>query len=413
MRMIPYQNFHSNLNTAFMKFRPVYLILLLLTLTQCDGFFGTQTDTEFLDVPTENDRDIAYVPVLPILDGLSRPVDVVAGWDELIYVADAGAEEIISYDQAGNELGRFPVPGLTAISQDRRLDILAVGTSDTIINNATLSLATIYRIDLNKQGNYGLNEARISRKLVHPFYFKTGTPSSSDSEVRFNGIAPLANNQYYVTRTGPSNDPRQFGGPDDAVIRFTEEDLYRGPIFITTSLGIFLNYFNRPQGITTRATPPQSPAVDLNIDFAFTSLSEDNAIKVQIIREGVRDMIPVFELTPLETGDTSRADRFLYDPDRFDRPFDITIAGDRTNYIFVVDQAKDSLYQFNGLGYEGISAPAGSSSDKVVPVSIGGTGDGLTQFREPSGVAYLDQIVYVADAGNGRVLRFKLTTDFD
>jgi hypothetical protein len=28
-------------------------------------------------------------------------------------------------------------------------------------------------------------------------------------------------------------------------------------------------------------------------------------------------------------------------------------------------------------------------------------------------VAYFNEILYVADAGNGRILRFKLTTDFD
>jgi len=35
------------------------------------------------------------------------------------------------------------------------------------------------------------------------------------------------------------------------------------------------------------------------------------------------------------------------------------------------------------------------------------------QFNEPRGLACWNQILYVCDAGNGRVLRFKLTLDFD
>ena len=36
----------------------------------------------------------------------------------------------------------------------------------------------------------------------------------------------------------------------------------------------------------------------------------------------------------------------------------------------------------------------------------------LSQFNSPTAVAYKNKIVWVCDTGNGRVLRFKLTTDF-
>ncbi len=78
-----------------------------------------------------------------------------------------------------------------------------------------------------------------------------------------------------------------------------------------------------------------------------------------------------------------------------------------------MDREKDSLFQFTNTGLEGVKAPAGSTSTKNIRVSFGGTGVDLTQFNQPSAVAYYDRIVYVADAGNGRVLRFKLTTDFN
>ncbi|GAB4416892.1 MAG: hypothetical protein OHK0039_26590 [Bacteroidia bacterium] len=389
------------------------LLLPLLLLTACEGFWGKRTSTDFLDVPIYDSRTVAYVPIQPVWEGFAEPVDIIAGYDELIYVADAGTEEIISFDLAGNELGRLGIPGLTAIAQDRRLDLLACGTRDTLINGTLLTLPAIYRIEQNKSGTYGLREARIVRTIVHPFYFKSSTPTAAEAAVRFTGIAPLADNRYYVSRTGPSNAPNQFGGPDDAVLLFTSTDTYLTPVSVSTNLGLFNDYFKQPQSIATFAQPPQSNAVSLSGDFVFASAQPDYLLKVQGIARIETDFGASYEVRNYVRGDTSKADRFLYDPGRFTRPADITVAGDGTNYIFVVDAARDSLYQFNGLGYEGVNAPAGSRSSKVVRASFGGTGEGLTQFRNPSGVAYLYEIVYVADAGNGRVLRFQLTTDFD
>ena len=60
-----------------------------------------------------------------------------------------------------------------------------------------------------------------------------------------------------------------------------------------------------------------------------------------------------------------------------------------------------------------MAPPAGSTSKKNVLVSFGGTGTSLSQFNNPSGVAYYQQVLYVADTDNKRILRFKLTTDFD
>jgi DNA-binding beta-propeller fold protein YncE len=79
----------------------------------------------------------------------------------------------------------------------------------------------------------------------------------------------------------------------------------------------------------------------------------------------------------------------------------------------VVDSETDSLYQFSLNGFEGIRPPAAAGIDRYVKASFGGTGVGLMQFNDPVGVAYYNQIVYVADAGNGRIMRYKLTLDFD
>ena len=390
-----------------------YILLISIIGQGCEGFWGKKTPTDFLDEPVFDDRTVAYVPIQPVWDNLGYPIDVVAGWDELIYVADESTEEIISFDQAGNELGRFTVPGITAFAQDRTLDILALGRFDTTINGTEFSLPTVYRIDLNKSGDYGLKSASIKNKIIHPFYFRAGNPSASDEAISFTGIAVIGNNRYYVARNGPSNSIFQFGGPDDAVLLFEENDEFETPIFVSTNLGLVRNYFQKPQGIATRAQPPQSPAVNTRGDFAFTSIVESNVLKVQQIQFVETAFGISYVVENLPAGDTSKADRFLYEANRFTTPYDVTFSGDGTNYLFVVDPARDSLYQFNALGYEGVNPPAGSSSSKAILASFGGTGSSLTQFREPRGVAYLDKIVYVADAGNGRILRFQLTTDFE
>lgn len=399
-----------------MKYSGYFLIIICLSalFPSCDGFFGTETETDFLDVPIQDAREVAYVPILPVISDLSEPVDIIAGYDELMYVVDGSTEEVISFDQAGSELGRIGVPGVTAIAQDRQLNILALGRIDTVINEAAVNLAAIYRLNLSVNSQYSIEQAQIEVVAIHPFYFRTGTPTAEDQQVSFTGIATLANNQYYVARNGPSNIPNKFGGPDDTILLFSEKDSFLTPIFVNTSFGLVRDFFRNPQGISTFAIPPQSPAVNPAGDIIVTSIAPSSALQVQLIRNvQPLDAPDFYELQILPNGDTSRADGFLYTPNRFSQALDVTITGDGTNYIFVVDAEQDSLYQFSLQGFEGVIPPPGSESNRAINVSFGGRGEGLTQFRQPSGVAYLNQILYVADTGNGRILRFKLTTDFD
>ncbi|MBL4710361.1 MAG: hypothetical protein JKY48_18175, partial [Flavobacteriales bacterium] len=64
-------------------------------------------------------------------------------------------------------------------------------------------------------------------------------------------------------------------------------------------------------------------------------------------------------------------------------------------------------------GLEGVEPPPASGQTKYIKTSFGGKGIGASQFNNPSSVAYRNEIVYVADTDNGRVLRFKLTTDIE
>lgn len=387
------------------------LICLVLLLSSCEDYFGSKTDLDFIEIPDFQNREIAYVPIQPVLDQFVRPTDVMAGYDLLIYVVDEATSEIISFDQSGRELGRMIVPGVKSLAQDRSLDLLAIGTKDTNIAGTDYTLTCIYRINPYQNGTYSLTGAAIENETVHPTYFKS-TFSSSDAVVQFNHIAVLNDNSYYVTRTGTSNNNTQVGGPDDAVLLFNRKDEFISPIAITSQGGFFLDFFKQPSGITSLAQPPQFTVSPLR-DFVYTSIDPEGVLKVQYIEYVETENGVSYSPRQLIEGDTTQAEGFLTTPNRFGQPVSATIAGDGTNHIFVVDTDKDSLYQFASNGLEGIRPPAGSTSNRYVIASFGGTGQSLTEFNDPMGVAYLEQIVYVADAGNGRVLRFKLTLDFD
>jgi sugar lactone lactonase YvrE len=78
-------------------------------------------------------------------------------------------------------------------------------------------------------------------------------------------------------------------------------------------------------------------------------------------------------------------------------PEDVTV--DPEGNIFVVDADFDSLFKFTAAGDE--------------LQSFGGTGSGEKQFQQPQGVAFFDRTLYVADTGNNRIVRFRLSTDVD
>lgn len=388
-----------------------YLSFLLLAffLIGCDGFFGKKTELDFIDTPEFQIRDISYVPIQPALTNFIRPIDITTGFDELIYVVDEGTEEVISLDESGRELGRFSVQGARSVVQDRRFDLLVIGTKTDTISGKAFDLTCIYRIDLHgTNGLYGIRHAKITKEIVHPFYYKS-TFSSTDPGVVFNRIGVLANNTYYVTRNGTGSNT--FDGPDDAVLLFSAADKFITPVAVSSNGALYRDYFKKPFGVATTVQPPQISA-NGNNDFIYSSLSPEGVIKVQYIEYIETEFGATYEPRVMSTSE-NEADGFLTFPYRFDDPKGLSLAGDGTNHIFITDSKKDSLYLFSLNGFEGVKPPPGYSTTKYINVSFGGTGVGLSQFNEPSGIAYKNKVVYVADAGNGRVIRFKLTTDFD
>ena len=387
-------------------------VLLVLILGGCGDFWGRKTKLDFIDVPQYDNTLVSYVPILPYWEGFVAPVDICLGYDRLVYVADSGAGAIVCLDVAGRELGRFALPGVHAVAQDRRLDLLAAAFVDTVIGGIPYRLDAIYRIRLAQPEGYGLRYARIVRKLPHPFYFQA-TFGTSDTLVRFRRIAVLGDNSYYVTRTGPDNTPTKFGGPDDAVIKFDAADQWVEAVVVESSLGTQPDFFKGPWGLVTAARPPQSPFVSMSPDFWVGQVGPGVPLRVQhiVVREGEQGQFYAVD-DRLIVGDTSKADGFLSVPGRFRRVEGLAITGGAQPYLIVADAELDSVYVFTLRGLEGVQPPPAAGSPKLVKVSFGGTGSGPMNMRRPTAVAHAERLLYVCDAGNRRIMRLRLTTDF-
>lgn len=387
-------------------------LLIVVTISSCDDYLGEKTDLGFIEVPTATYREVAYVPVLPILNQFVYPTDVIAGFDELIYVVDNATQEVIALDESGREIARKSVQGARGIAQDRKLDLLVIGTKTDTSTGMPVDRTCIYRLKLNQPNGYGLQYAQIVNEVVHPFYFKT-TAISRDEDVEFNRIGVISDNSYYVSRTGTFNSPSQVGGPDNSILLFDDNDRFITPITVTSSQGgSFRDFFKRPFGLSTLAKAPQI-SVDSRADFIYTSLAPNNVLKVQYIINQTSDEGSVYLPRFDWDNDPEKGDSFINDPFKFKEPVGVEYDADDRGFIFVVDRGTDSLYQFTYTGIEGVQPPPASGETKFTNTSFGGEGIGPTNFNDPMAVAYKDDIVYVADAGNGRILRFKLTLDIN
>lgn len=398
-------------------------ILVALVLSSCDFLFGSREDDVVNEIfeegaipPDLGNGQVGYVPILPFWEGFSNPVDVFVGYDEMVYVIDDVGLHVL--DQAGVRHRTIEIPGATDVTQDRRLHTYVVGRVNIDVGNdgSVENLAAVYHFS----GTAAAGEPQILDTIIHPFSDAsraiTAFRGEEDEQVEFTGVTTLADNTLYVSRKGPRNSTQAIARPDNAVLFFDKDGENVAFANDLSPLGSNLRSTWDITGITGFAAPPQSLAgISDSRDFIATLEGEGADYRVLWLRRISDPVLGVFfqENATLVATDPSKADRFLYEPGRFEKPVDVYVAPDFTGYIFVVDAGKDSLYQFTQRGYEGVNPPANTNITKQIIASFGGAGAGPFQFQEPSGVAYFRRTVYVADKGNGRISRFKLSTDLE
>ncbi|MBI5645952.1 MAG: hypothetical protein HY962_03395 [Ignavibacteriae bacterium] len=353
------------------RYSPILLpaVCLLLALgTGCGDPF--ELDDLGETKPGAQYGDTSYVLQQPVWTGFNRPTDVLAGREPFLYVCDAGNNRIVMMDLAGAVIGasreiRNPV----AMAQDYRLRLLVCAEFDTLVDGATVTFGAVYALDMVAASH------NITRAAVTRLYFDPLAPQR-----RYTGIGVLADNSFYVARTGPNNS--SIVDPDDAVLLFDKNGVLQPRVTwpLLNVDGTGLTAITRP---TALATFPRRTS-----DFLFTQRGSNALFRAQWITMRTTGDVSQWEsyYTPARDG----AIDFLR-PALFKRPEDITV--DAAGNVFVVDAETDSVYRFNSSGF--------------ITQAFGGR----TQFNAPEGIAVFDKTLYVADTQNNRILRFILSTD--
>ena len=347
-----------------------------VVLIACEEFKYPLDSLPAADVNTSIGETL-YVQQNPVWTGfLNRPQDIIIGNEPFIYVADTDNDRIAMLDLAGRPIAfSQPIRRPIALAQDKRLNLLVCAEFDTLLpgRSQPTTFGAVYKLNL-VAANHAINLATPVR-----VYFEPG-----DSSRRFTGVASLYNNQYYVTRLGPKNAIDRLD-KDIAVMHFLSNDQFVSPIANLTPEGTGLRSLH---SLTSIATMPTGRSVE----FVISQTGEKALFKVQWIRLVQEGQVTYFDSKFYSSVD---GDIDLLKINRFRRPQDVTL--DPSGNLFVVDAESDSLYRFSSRGAE--------------KYSFGGTGSGERQFRQPHGVAFFDKTVYVADTGNNRIVRFKLSTD--
>lgn len=344
-----------------------YLALLIILFSA----FACNEKFDINQFNTDDDGNISgdtiFVKLNPEWNGFNHPEDVLVGREPLIYVADTDGDRIVMMNLDGQILGTRTIKHPVAIAQDYRLNLLVCGEVE--ISSQTFS--AVFKIDLFSS-NHNLESATIDTIL--PRQVDLTRPDR-----KYTGVTVFYDNSYIVARTGPNNT--NLIDPDNSLLKFvttnngTKDSLIgRVALLEPTGTGILsVNNVSSIKSFNKR-----------NYDL-IVNLIGDNSFKTQWLRYVSSQEFTGYQnnLNPNESD--------MMTPGYFTSPQGSEL--DASGNIYVAESSKDSVYKFNSLG------------DKLI-----GFG-GPIVFDEPYAVAYFDKILYVADRGNNRILRFQLSTD--
>lgn len=331
---------------------------------------------------------VEYVLLKPILDAnngysFNKPADIYFGVDNFVYVADTDNNRIVMLDAGGQLQGvsNF-IEHPEAISQNDSLQLLIVNKTNAV-----------YLIDMFKYSH------NIQAAPVEMVSLKADEPT-----FQYTGISVHNGFEYYVTVIDVADTANVRNS--SFVWDFQASHLQWGPLPLNKEgSGLFTALIPtaivsiRERWLDISSSQETSPAF-IFTQQAKTSLYQ-NFFKVQDITtqivEGDIELIP----------NTGYIGKSIYDANLISLPEDVTI--DKSGFIFVVDKGNasnpGSFFRFSTSGdarqiYNG----NGDNLDNIV-------------FNQPQGIAVQpdveDQIVYIADTGNDRVLLFKLSSDLD
>ena len=351
----------------------VWILGLLIILSGCGRKIKLPTN---LAEPGSGTLDTTYLPVGQAWEGASglafdHPQDVHVGLDGHIYIADTGNDRIVTLDQSGQFIQQYDsVENPTSVSQDRLLRLLAAGDN------------VIYK--------KGSKDEDFISIYVAPDVYDTVPIVIMDTVVSDTDTVVVPIDTFLVDTSatvyeGIAANPLPLSGyAEYYACDFTRSEITRFLFYEPSTLqnlgpavprGFQLGQTYYPLGISTYLTGTGFNLVFCQYLYYYS---------VQVL-DG-RDFSPVIP-------HTARPD--IYGEETFDVAEDVAV--DEYGNIFVVDSEKDSVLKFSKSGARILSFGTGGSGGK--------------EFENPRGIAYYNKIVYVADTGNNRILRFAPSTD--
>lgn len=320
--------------------------------------------------------ETTYVQQSPTWNQFNQPSAVLLGREPLVYVADTKNNRIVQLDLSGLEIGSLAIKNPTAIAQDYNFDLLVIG--DSVLNITFDTISVLYRIKLVDNLIGGILSNAVLKPMIGSNY---ATPLTSRKR-KFTGVGVYADNSYIVTRTGPDNTSSL--DPDNALIKIVGRNSLTSVVVLTGF---------QPSGNGIYSIDKVSAITTFNnelTNFILTRNTTDFGFKVEwFLYDNIKGTYnPKF--FPEDNVDILNM--------QLGTPVGITV--DQNKNIFVVDNTKDSLYKFTSLG-------------KFKNESFGGTGSGVNQLNGPRGVSFFNKVLYIADTGNNRIVRYKLSTDLN
>lgn len=333
-----------------------------------------------------------YNLIYPILDAengysFNHPSDIYVGVDNFIYICDTDNDRIVMMDGGGTIQGYSQyIEHPEAVTQNDSLALLIVNKTNKI-----------FKIDLCKSNHI------IAEAPVEVVFTQVSEPTR-----QFTGISVHKGFEYYVTVidvADSSSTYKEF----NFIYDFNSGHSLKGTLpFYVNGTGLYSALL--PTSIVSireRYLDISSTSEDLP-DFWFTQTGKTalltNSFKIQSVNSYR------FEGQYNIKANTGLIGTDLYNSSLFWNPEDIAI--DRQGYIFVVDAGRK-------IDDPDMTRPAPGfyrfSSGGAILQSIVGLGSGDRSFNQPKGIAvspYIEeQIVYIADTGNDRIMLFKLSTD--
>ncbi len=354
-----------------MKLTKLFILVSLSLIL----IIGCQEKFDLATLPTATNLilgDTSYVEIFPAFEGFKNPTAILAGHDQLLYIADTDNNRIIQMNEAGVILGEITILRPIALAQDLRLDLLVSGE---IFIDSTRTIGGLFRIHLYEA------EHRIANARIDTVYKEPAKPNR-----RFRGIGILRENQYLIARDGPDNS--SFVDPDTRVLWFNKNDKMITPLGdLATREGSGIVDILRVTGLVTFPNSNDFILIQSSVDGRMTYGALWMVYHKSYDFEG---WLPKFT-TPSE----------FMRPKRFIEPSAVTIDRSRLD-IFIIDQATDTVTKFDRRGlYKAESFGNGK---------IAASGQGQL-LKAPKGAAFMTKTLYISDSGNNIIRRFRLSTD--